>query len=95
MPSTPGRERAGACKRWLSALAYGLFTGTLFRARTAPQTLRARFERFGQVSRAAIQRKPGAWRGAAHHKAALGQRGFIQRHGPGPPGKQQRGRGKH
>jgi acetyl esterase/lipase len=47
----------GALKRWLSLQAYGLFTSTLFRARTAPQTLRARFERFGRVSREAIQRK--------------------------------------
>jgi acetyl esterase/lipase len=44
-------------KRWLSLGAYGLFTSTLFRASTPPRTLRARFERFGGVSREAIRRK--------------------------------------
>jgi epsilon-lactone hydrolase len=44
-------------KRWVSLNAYGLFTSTLFRASTPPQTLRARFERFGSVNREAIRRK--------------------------------------
>jgi acetyl esterase/lipase len=56
-PGRQGRGRLGAWKRWLSLQAYGLFTSTLFRARTPPQTLRARFERFGRVSREAMQRK--------------------------------------
>lgn len=46
-----------AWKRWLSLQAYGLFTSTLFRARTAPRSLRARFERFACVSRGAMLRK--------------------------------------
>jgi monoterpene epsilon-lactone hydrolase len=53
----PGREGLAALKRWLSLQAYGLFTSTLFRAQTSPRVLRARFERFGQVSREAVQRK--------------------------------------
>jgi epsilon-lactone hydrolase len=56
-PDRRAREGLRAWKRWLSVLAYGLFTSTLFRARTAPQTLRARFERFGHVSREAMRRK--------------------------------------
>jgi epsilon-lactone hydrolase len=44
-------------KRWCSLEAYGLFTSTLFRASTPPQTLRDRFERFASVSREAIRRK--------------------------------------
>jgi acetyl esterase/lipase len=56
-PSRRGGEGLGAWKRWLSLQAYGLFTSTLFRARTAPRTLRARFERFGHVSREAMRRK--------------------------------------
>jgi epsilon-lactone hydrolase len=44
-------------KRWLSLRAYGLITSTLFRATTAPRTMRARFERFGSVSRERLQQK--------------------------------------
>lgn len=44
-------------RRWLSLRAYGLFTSTLFRATTPPAVMRARFERFGTVSRDAMQRK--------------------------------------
>jgi epsilon-lactone hydrolase len=44
-------------KRWLSLRAYGLVTSTLFRAATPPLTMRRRFERYGSVSRAAMQRK--------------------------------------
>jgi len=53
----PTTTTLGGLKRWLSLLAYGLFTSALYRARTAPRTLRARFERFARVSREAIQRK--------------------------------------
>jgi acetyl esterase/lipase len=44
-------------KRWLSLRAYGLITSTLFGARTSPHRMRRRFERFGAVTRAALQRK--------------------------------------
>lgn len=46
-----------ALTRWLSLTAYGLFTSALFRARTSPGSLRARFERFAHVSRATLQTK--------------------------------------
>lgn len=44
-------------KRWVSLRAYGLITSTLFPATASPQAMRARFERFSRVSRAALQRK--------------------------------------
>jgi acetyl esterase/lipase len=44
-------------KRWLSLRAYGIVTSTLFGATTPPLTMRARFERYGRVSREAMQRK--------------------------------------
>jgi acetyl esterase/lipase len=44
-------------KRWVSLRAYGLVTSTLFGATTSPLTMRARFERFGRVSRQELQRK--------------------------------------
>lgn len=44
-------------KRWLSLHPYGVVTRTLFGARTPPERMRARFERFGAVSRARLQRK--------------------------------------
>jgi epsilon-lactone hydrolase len=46
-----------AAKRWVSLRAYGLITRTLFGARTAPRVMRARFERFGRVSREKLQRR--------------------------------------
>jgi epsilon-lactone hydrolase len=47
-------------KRWLSLRAYGVVTRTLFGATTPPRKMRARFERFGAVSRSSMQRKcPG------------------------------------
>jgi monoterpene epsilon-lactone hydrolase len=46
-----------AAKRWVSLRAYGLITSTLFGARTAPRVMRARFERFGRVSREKLQRR--------------------------------------
>jgi acetyl esterase/lipase len=46
-----------AFKQWISLQGYGLFTSTLFRARTAPKLLRARFERFGAVSREAMRKR--------------------------------------
>lgn len=46
-----------AWQRWLSLRAYGLFTRALFRARTRPEVMRARFERFASVRREALQRK--------------------------------------
>lgn len=59
--STPvGVGLVSSLKRWLSLRAYGLVTSTLFGADTSPLTMRARFERFARVSRAALQRKfPG------------------------------------
>lgn len=53
-------------KRWLSLRAYGLVTRTLFRAATPPRRMRARFERFGAVSRAALARKFPGLRFADH-----------------------------
>ena len=47
----------GRWKRWVSLRAYGLVTSTLFRAGTSPMTMRARFERFGRVSRESLRRK--------------------------------------
>jgi acetyl esterase/lipase len=44
-------------KRWVSLRGYGLVTSTLFGATTSPLKMRARFERFGQVSRQKLQRK--------------------------------------
>jgi epsilon-lactone hydrolase len=46
-----------AFKRWLSLRAYGWFTSALFRPATPPARMRARFERFGAVSRESMQRK--------------------------------------
>lgn len=57
LPSQPSPAPLAAWKRALSLRAYGLFTSTLFRARTEPRALRSRFERFGRVSREAMQRK--------------------------------------
>ena len=51
------RPTSPAITRWLSLTAYGLFTSALFRARTSPSRLRARFERFARVSRASLQTK--------------------------------------
>jgi monoterpene epsilon-lactone hydrolase len=48
---------AETLKQWVSLRAYGLFTSTLFGAYTTPERLRARFDRFGHVSRAAMQSK--------------------------------------
>ena len=44
-------------KRWLLLRAYGMTTSTLFGASTSPRTMRARFERFGRVSRDVLARK--------------------------------------
>jgi epsilon-lactone hydrolase len=56
--STPARAALlGQWKRWVSLRAYGVVTSTLFGATTPPLTMRARFERFGQVSRQKLQRK--------------------------------------
>jgi len=41
----------------LLARPTGCSRARCFRAQTAPETLRARFERFGQVSREAMKRK--------------------------------------
>lgn len=48
---------APAWKRWLSLQGYGLFARTLFRADSAPQAMRTRFERFARRSRDSLQRK--------------------------------------
>jgi acetyl esterase/lipase len=44
-------------KRWLSLRAYGLVTSTLFGPDTQPEKMRTRFERFGAIPRAVLQRK--------------------------------------
>ena len=49
--------RSSGWQRWVSLRGYGLVTSTLFRATTPPGTMRARFERFGAVSRASLQQK--------------------------------------
>ena len=51
------QTREPAWKRWLSLHAYGAFASTLFRPRTPPEALRARFERFARVSRKAMKKK--------------------------------------
>jgi acetyl esterase/lipase len=43
--------------RWVSLRGYGLVAGTLFRAVTPPEVMRARLERFGGAARATLQRK--------------------------------------
>jgi len=60
-----------ALPRWLSLQAYGLVTSTLFGARTKPATMRARFERFAHVSRAALQKKHPALRFDDHKLGTL------------------------
>lgn len=55
--SAPGARALSTWKRWLSLRGYGLLTSALFGAHTAPETMRARFERFGAVPREAMQRK--------------------------------------
>jgi acetyl esterase/lipase len=60
-----------ALQRWLSLRAYGVFTSALFRADTAPETMRARFERFAYVSREALQRKHPSLRFEDHRLGAL------------------------
>lgn len=48
-----------AWQRKLSLLAYGWFTSTLFRARTRPELMRARFERFASSRTALAAKHPG------------------------------------
>ncbi len=55
--SSPARRGSSASKRWLSLRAYGAFTSLLFGATANPCTMRARFERFGAVSRSAMRHK--------------------------------------
>jgi epsilon-lactone hydrolase len=56
--NTPaGAGLVSSLKRWVSLRAYGLVASTLFGANTSPLTMRARFERFARVPRAALQRK--------------------------------------
>jgi acetyl esterase/lipase len=64
-------------KRALSLRAYGLVTSVLFRARTRPLTMRARFERFGRVSRAAILRKHPRLRFVDHHVGAMAMEAVL------------------
>jgi acetyl esterase/lipase len=52
--ATPG---LGDIQRWLSLHGYGWFASALFRAATPPARMRRRFERFGAVPRAAMQRR--------------------------------------
>ena len=57
--------------RWLSLRAYGAVTRTLFRPTTRPQTMRRRFERFGQTSRAAMLARHPAVVFGDHHAGPL------------------------
>lgn len=50
-------KTGGSWKRWVSLRAYGLVTSTLFPATASPLRMRARFERFGRVSRGKLQRR--------------------------------------
>jgi monoterpene epsilon-lactone hydrolase len=50
-------HRPWSWQRWLSLQGYGLVTRALFRADTPPDVMRARFERFGRVSREALRRR--------------------------------------
>jgi monoterpene epsilon-lactone hydrolase len=63
MPQTQKRgleDIMSAIERFLSVHAYGLFARTLFGARTPPEVMRARFDRFARVSRPALRaRHPG------------------------------------
>ena len=52
-----GTTTTASWKRCLSLRAYGAVTSILFRATTPPETMRARFERFGAVSRKSLQRR--------------------------------------
>lgn len=58
-------------KRRLSLEAYGLFTSALFRAETAPLTLRARFERVASVSRSRMFRRHPKLVFQDHHAGPL------------------------
>jgi epsilon-lactone hydrolase len=53
----PKPRAKGSWTRWMSLRAYGLVTSTLFGATTSPLKMRARFERFGRVSRGKLQRR--------------------------------------
>lgn len=53
----PPRRSMTSLKQWLSLRGYGLVTSMLFGATTSPQKMRARFERFGSVSRDTLQGK--------------------------------------
>lgn len=55
--SATGTTTIARWKRWLSLRVYGAVASTLFRATTPPEMMRARFERFGAVSRQRLQRK--------------------------------------
>ena len=50
-------QTSRSLKRWVSLRAYGLITSTLFGATASPLKMRARFERFGRVSREKLQGK--------------------------------------
>jgi len=69
--------RSKTWERWLSLRAYGLVTSTLFRATTPPATMRARFARFGTVSRAALQRKFPRLAFADHAIGPLGMESVL------------------
>lgn len=71
-----------ALERWLSLRAYGAFTSLLFRADSAPEAMRARFERFANVSRAALQRKYPALRFEDHRLGALNVESVCARSAP-------------
>ena len=76
---------ASAFERWLSLWGYGLFTSTLFRARTPPQVLRERFERWASVSREALERKYPALRFEDYPLGTLPMEALRARCGPRCP----------
>jgi acetyl esterase/lipase len=69
LTESPNAAVSRSIERWLSVTAYGLFTSTLFGARTSPERLRARFDRFARVEQSDIVRKHP---GVAFNDYALG-----------------------
>src|SRR5579859_3466306 len=51
-------RRISRWKRWLSLRGYGLVTSALFGATTSPESMRARFERFGLSRERLLRRHP-------------------------------------
>lgn len=69
--AAPEPRTTRSWKRWVSLRAYGLVTSTLFGATTSPLKMRARFERFGRVSREKLQQKYPGLRFEDHRSGEL------------------------